>query len=183
MASNAFQLLYHENLHFIYLVFRNILVIRWSLLVGWCWNTRISSVQLKTYIRYFLSSECILYAYIDRLMFGIFRRWSWQLLIYFYRSICILQRQAKYQKGWLFQQTSGTTLVQSSERQKWVESVGKPVERNQQTMIYEQISECQLITHANKLNAWAQWAFPLWGGHFPQWDIKRLHSFMCILCD
>ena len=39
------------------------------------------------------------------------------------------QRQAKHQMGRLFQQTSGATLVQSSERQKWVESVGKPVER------------------------------------------------------
>ena len=40
------------------------------------------------------------------------------------------QRQAKHQMDRLFQQTSGTTLVQSGERQKWVESVGKPVERS-----------------------------------------------------
>jgi len=40
------------------------------------------------------------------------------------------QRQAKHQMGRLFQQTSGTTLVQSGERRKWVESVGKPVERS-----------------------------------------------------
>jgi hypothetical protein len=40
------------------------------------------------------------------------------------------QRQAKHQMGRLFQQTSGTTLVQSGERQKWGENVGKPVERS-----------------------------------------------------
>ena len=51
------------------------------------------------------------------------------------------QRQAKYHMGRLFQQTNGTTLVQSGEKQKWVESVGKSVERNQQSMIYQQISE------------------------------------------
>ena len=51
------------------------------------------------------------------------------------------QSQAKYQIGRLFQQTSGTTLVQSDEIQKWVESVKKPIEWNQQTMICEQILE------------------------------------------
>jgi hypothetical protein len=51
------------------------------------------------------------------------------------------QRQAKYQMGRLFQQTSGTKLTQSGERQKWLESVGKPVEKKQRTMIYEKISE------------------------------------------
>ena len=40
------------------------------------------------------------------------------------------QREAKHQMGRLFQQTNETTLVQSGERQKWVESVGKPVERS-----------------------------------------------------
>ena len=34
-----------------------------------------------------------------------------------------------------------------------MESVGKPVERNQQTMIYEQIQN--LVNHADLLNAWA----------------------------
>ena len=38
------------------------------------------------------------------------------------------QRQAKHQMGRLFQQTSETTLVRSGERQKWVESVRKPIE-------------------------------------------------------
>ena len=40
------------------------------------------------------------------------------------------QRQVKHQMDRLFQKTNETTLVQSGERQKWVESVGKPVERS-----------------------------------------------------
>ena len=58
------------------------------------------------------------------------------------------QKQAKHQMGRLFQQTSGPTLVQSGARQKWVESVGKPVKKNQQTMIYDKFRK-QLIIHAD----------------------------------